>query len=148
MAISFQPLTELIDESLSEDRLMALLSGAFGALGLVLSALGVYGVVAYTVVLRRREIAMRLALGATRVRILTLVLTRVTVLLAIGGIIGIGLNVWAFKYVASLLYDVQPGDPVTLGSSIVILTAVGVLAAGIPAIAASRFEPAALLRES
>jgi ABC-type antimicrobial peptide transport system permease subunit len=147
IALSSQPLATIVDESLAEDRLMASLSGVFGALGLGLSSLGLYGIVAYAVVQRRREIAVRLALGATRGKILTLMLRRVSALLAAGGMAGLALSVWSLKYIASLFYDLQPGDPATLGSSITVLFLVGLLAAAIPAIRASRLDPADGLRD-
>jgi ABC-type antimicrobial peptide transport system permease subunit len=148
IAITFTPLKQQVDAALVQEQIMAMLSASFGALALLLSALGLYGVTAYAVNRRRTEIGIRMAIGAAPARVVRLVLARVTILLGIGVLIGAGASVWASRFVAALLYGLEPRDPVTLVSAAALLTAVGVLAAGLPAYRASRIDPAEVLRES
>ena len=126
---------------------MAMLSGSFGALGLLLSPLGLYGVTAYAMNRRRTEIGIRMAIGAAPARVVRLVLGRVTRLLGTGVVIGAGASLWASRFVAALLYGLEPHDPVTLTSSAAVLAAVGALAGWLPASRASRINPAEVLRE-
>jgi putative ABC transport system permease protein len=148
IAITFTPLKVQVDAALVQERMIALLSGSFGALALLLSALGLYGVAAYAVNRRRTEIGIRLAIGAAPARVVRLVLTRVTILVGIGVLIGAGTSVWASKLVTALLYGVEPRDPVTLIAAALILAIVAVLAGWLPAWRASRIDPAEVLRES
>ena len=127
---------------------MAVLSGSFGALALLLSALGLYGVTAYAVNRRRTEIGIRMAIGAAPARVVRLVLARVTILVGVGVLIGAGTSVWASRLVAALLYGVAPRDPVTLIGATLMLAIVGALAGWLPAWRASRIDPAEVLRES
>jgi putative ABC transport system permease protein len=148
ITITFTPLKQQVDAALVQERIMAIVSGAFGALALLLSALGLYGVTAYAVNRRRTEIGIRLAIGAAPARVVRLVLARVTILLGLGVVIGAGASVWASRLVAALLYGLEPRDPVTLVSSAAVLAAVGALAGWLPAYRASRIDPAEVLRES
>ena len=148
IAITFTPLKQQVDAALVQERIMAMLSGSFGALALLLSALGLYGVTAYAVNRRRTEIGIRMAIGAAPARVVRLVLARVTILLGIGVVIGAGASVWASRFVAALLYGLEPRDPATLVSSAAVLAAVGALAGWLPAYRASRLDPAEVLRES
>jgi ABC-type antimicrobial peptide transport system permease subunit len=148
IAITFTPLKRQVDAALVQERIMAMLSGSFGALALLLSALGLYGVTAYAVNRRRTEIGIRMAIGAAPARVVRLVLTRVTILAGIGVLIGAGTSVWASKLVAALLYGVEPRDPVTLIGAALTLAIVAVLAGWLPAWRASRIDPAEVLRES
>jgi ABC-type antimicrobial peptide transport system permease subunit len=120
----------------------------FGTLALLLAGLGLYGITSYAVTRRRAEIGIRMALGAETTSVLRLVLLRVFVLVAAGIIIGTVASVWSSRFIASLLYDLQPRDMVTLVSAAVTLTAVGALAGWIPAYRASRIDPAQVLRNS
>jgi ABC-type antimicrobial peptide transport system permease subunit len=117
------------------------------ALALLLSALGLYGVTAYAVNRRRTEIGIRMALGAAPARVLRLVLARVAILLGIGVLIGAGASVWASRFIATLLYGLEPRDPASLIASAAVLAAVGALAAWLPAHRASSIHPAEVLRE-
>jgi putative ABC transport system permease protein len=126
---------------------MAILSGSFGALALLLSAVGLYGVTAYAVNRRRTEIGIRMAIGAAPLRVVWLVLARVTIVLSIGLLIGVGASVWASRFVATLLYGLEPGDPVTIASSAAVLVTVGAFAGWLPAYHAARIDPADVLRE-
>ena len=114
---------------------------------LLLAGLGVYGVTSYAVSTRRAEIGIRMALGAEPAGVVRLVLVRVFVLVALGVIIGTAASVWSSQFIASLLYDLQPRDAVTLASAAVTLAAVGAVAGWLPAHRASRIDPAQVLRD-
>jgi predicted permease len=148
LALTFRSLTDQVDASLTQERIVAILAGFFGALALLLAGLGLYGVTSYAVSRRRAEIGIRLALGATPGGVVRLVLARVTILVTIGVAVGAGLSVWASKFVATLLYGLEPRDPVTLVGAAVTLAAVGAMAGWLPAHRASRIDPAAVLRAS
>jgi predicted permease len=148
LAMTFRPLQDRIDASLTRERLVALLSGFFGALALLLAALGLYGVTSYAVTRRRAEIGIRMALGAEPAGVLRLVLVRVFMLVALGVIIGTAMSVWSSQFIASLLYDLHPRDGVTLVTAALTLTAVGAIAGWLPAHRASRIDPTQVLRES
>ena len=146
VALTFRPLSDQLGASLRQERLVAMLAGFFGALALVLSGLGLYGVTAYAVGRRRAEIGIRLALGSTRAAIVQLVLQRVGWLVGIGIAAGAGLSLWLVTYVASLLYGVESRDPWTIIGAAASLAIVGVLAGWLPARRASRVDPTVALR--
>jgi predicted permease len=148
VAFDFRTMTEQVNASLSQERLLAIVSGFFGGLALLLAGLGLYGVTAYAVSRRRTEIGIRMALGAAPARVVRLVLSRVSVLVGVGVLVGAAASVWASKFVATLLYDLEPRDPVTLVGSAAVLAAVGALAGLLPARRASLIAPAQALRES
>jgi putative ABC transport system permease protein len=148
LAFSFRPLAEQVGASITQDRLLAMLSAFFGALALILAGLGLNGMASYAVARRRTEIGVRMALGAGPGRVVRLVLTRVSMLIAAGLIVGAIASVWASTVVASLLYGLEPRDPPTLVGATITLLAVGALAAWLPAYRASRLDPADVLRES
>jgi ABC-type antimicrobial peptide transport system permease subunit len=125
-----------------------MVAGFFGGLALLLAGLGLYGVTSYAVNRRRTEIGIRMALGAAPGGVVRLVLTRVSLLVSAGIIAGCAVSVWAVRFVSTLLYSVQPRDPVTMISAAVALAAVGVLAGWLPAYRASRIDPAEVLRNS
>jgi putative ABC transport system permease protein len=135
-----------VEASLSQERLLAILSGLFGALALLLAGLGLYGVTAYAVSRRRREIGIRMALGAGPNGVVLLVLSRVTVLVGLGVAIGAGVSLWASKFVAALLYGLEPRDPVTLIGAAAMLAAVAGAAGWLPARRASQIDPSVVLR--
>jgi putative ABC transport system permease protein len=147
IATTFTPLKQQVDAALVQERMVAMLSGWFGILALLLSALGLYGVTAYAVNRRRTEIGIRMAIGAAPARVVRLVLARVMVLLGFGVLIGTAASVWASRFIATLLYGLEPRDPATLISSVAALAAVGALAGSLPAYRASRVDPAEVLRE-
>jgi putative ABC transport system permease protein len=148
IAMTFRPMTTVVDESLAQDRLVAVLASFFGVLALLLAGLGLYGVTAYAVARRRGEIGIRMALGAQAAGVVRLVLSRVAVLVGVGVVIGVGASLWASRFVASLLYGLAPHDPATFVGAAFMLAAVAVLAAWIPACRASRIDPAEVLREA
>jgi putative ABC transport system permease protein len=145
--LDFRVLTTQINESLTRDRLMAVLAGAFGFLAAFLAVLGLYGVIAYMVARRRNEIGVRIALGASRGQVIGLVMREAVLLLAIGLTVGTGLAAWAGQAAASLVYGLKPRDPATLGGAIVLLALVALLASYGPALRASRLQPMLALRD-
>jgi ABC-type antimicrobial peptide transport system permease subunit len=147
LTLTFRPLADQVDDSLAQDRLMAMASGFFGTLSLLLAGLGLYGVTAYAVARRRMEIGIRMALGADPAGVVRLVLSRVSVLVGLGVVVGAGLSWWASTFVATLFYDVKPRDPVTLVGAVGMLAAVGAFAGWLPAWRASRIDPAEVLRD-
>jgi ABC-type antimicrobial peptide transport system permease subunit len=113
----------------------------------VLAVLGLYGVIAYMVARRRNEIGVRIALGATRPRVVGLVLREAILLLSLGLAIGVAFAAWAGRAAASLVYGMKPGDPLTLGAAVVLLALVALAASYGPASRASRLQPMDALRE-
>jgi predicted permease len=141
IGVDFTVLTMQIQQSLMRDRLMAALAGAFGLLAALLAVLGLYGVIAYMVARRRNEIGVRIALGATRPRVIRLVLQEALLLLATGLAIGLSLAAWVGQAAASLIYGLKPRDPLTLGTAVALLAAVALAASYGPAWRASRLQP-------
>jgi putative ABC transport system permease protein len=112
--IQFELLSTQIRESLIQDELMATLCGFFGALAVLLAAIGLYGVISYTVAQRTNEIGIRMALGSQRSRVIGLILGEVSILIGIGIAVGVGLALAGGKAAGSLLYGLKAHDPVTL----------------------------------
>jgi putative ABC transport system permease protein len=145
--IEVRTLEEQVATSLSRDRVLALLSGLFGAVALLLSMLGLYGVMAYTVARRKNEIGVRIALGAASTRVVRMVLGDVARVVAIGALVGIAGALAAGKLVASFLYGLEARDPLVLAAATGVLVSVALVAGLIPALRASRVDPVAALRE-
>jgi putative ABC transport system permease protein len=135
-----------LDETLLTDRLIALLSAGFGLLATVLASIGLYGVMAFVVARRRKELGIRLALGAQPGLVIWLVMREVLLLLAIGLAIGIPSAMALGQFVSSQLYGIQPHDPWIAGSTMLLLTIVSAAAGLIPAHRASRIDPILALR--
>ena len=133
-------------ESIRQPRLLAQLLGAFAGLALVLAAIGTYGVLAYMVTQRRREIGIRIALGAVRSQVLTQILEEGLQVTAVGIAIGLTGALALNRLMAALLFGVQPADPVTIALVIAAIAAVAVVASWIPAWRASRVDPNIVLR--
>jgi putative ABC transport system permease protein len=146
-AITLRPLADQVNASLTQERLVATLSGFFGGLALLLAGLGLYGVTAYAVNRRRTEIGIRMALGAQPRSVVRMVLGRVAVLVAIGVAIGAAASWWAARFVATLLYGLAPRDAATFVGAALVLAIIGGLAGLIPAARAARIDPARVLRE-
>jgi predicted permease len=142
----FRTLDEQVSRSLNTERMLAALSGSFGALALLLSLVGLYGVMSFVVTQRTREIGIRLALGATRLAAVRLVLRDALLMVAAG--IAIALPcVWALgRLVESQLYDIKPTDPAAIATATLILCAATLAAALIPARRASAVNPTEALR--
>jgi len=148
LALTFRPLADQVNAAMTQERVVAMLSGFFGVLALLLAALGLYGVTAYAVSQRRAEIGVRMALGAAPARVMRLVLRRVGILVLLGVLAGVGLSWWAATFVSSLLFGLEPRDPTTLAGAAVTLALIGALAGWIPAYRATRIDPAEVLREA
>ena len=137
---------EQVDSSLSAQRLIATLSGLFAGLATILAAIGLYGVMAYTVTRRTREIGIRLALGAGRRNVLRLVMREVAILTATGMVIALPAAVAAARLLRSELYGVGPSDPLSIAAALIALVSVALLAGYIPAERAARVNPNVALR--
>jgi predicted permease len=148
LSFSSRPIEQDVKAALTQERLLAMLSSFLGGLALLLSALGLYGMTAHAAARRRSEIGIRVALGATPVRVLRMVLLRTLTVIGVGMFAGVVASVWASRFIASLLFGVQPASPVTIGAAGLILLAVAVVASAIPAVRASRSDPARALREA
>ncbi len=144
---AIEPLGELLGSQMGQERMMALLSGAFGALALLMAAVGLYGVIAYSVQQRTHEIGIRVALGATRGHVSGLLMRDVAVMLAAGLVLG-GAGALAIgKSLDALLFGVTAHDPAMLATSAGILSLVAVFAAHRPARRAGRLDPMQALRQ-
>src|SRR5262249_45805096 len=135
-----------LDETLLSDRLIALLSAGFGLLATVLASVGLYGVMAFVVARRKKELGIRLALGAQRTLIIWSVMREGLLLLAIGRAVGIPTGLGLGRFVASQLYGIQPRDPSIAIATMLLLTLVSAAAGLIPAHRASRIDPILALR--
>jgi predicted permease len=145
--LSFRLLDDQVSASMTQERLVAMLAGFFGVLGLLLAAVGLYGVTSYAVSSRRAEIGIRMALGATAKGVVAMVLRRVAWLVGMGIAIGACLSAWAATFVRTLLYGLDARDPLTFTGAAILLVLVAALAAWIPARHASRIDPMLALRQ-
>jgi putative ABC transport system permease protein len=141
-------MNDVLDASLAARRFSAELVGGFAGLALLLASIGIYGLLAYLVGQRSREIGLRIALGAGRADILRLIVTKGVVLAGIGIIAGVLLSASTASMMASLLYGVRPRDPVVFLVVPVLLFAVAALASYIPAWRATKADPMFALREA
>jgi len=148
LTTSFRPLEDFISAAMSQERLIAMLSGFFGALALLLAALGLYGVTAYAVVRRRGEIGIRLALGASPAAVVRGILSRTGLLVGAGIIVGGAASWWASRFVSALMFGIPATDKTTIVGAMLVLAVVSALAGWIPARRAARIDPAEALRES
>ncbi len=144
--VQFNVLRTQIRDSLVQDELIATLCGFFGALAVLLAAIGLYGVISYTVTQRTNEIGIRMALGAPRSGIIRLILGEVSLMIGIGVVAGAVLTLAGGKAAGSLLYGLKADDPMTLALAVIILAAVGLAASFVPARRASRLDPMTALR--
>jgi putative ABC transport system permease protein len=147
IALEFTTLHDQVATSLARPRLLAVLSGFFGALALLLAVIGLYGTMSYSVARRRSEIGIRVALGAARAGILRMVAGEAGVVVAIGVSLGALLALAATRLVAAFLYGVTASDPLTLALSALILAAVAMAAGLVPAWRAADVDPMVALRE-
>ena len=135
-----------VRENVFLDRMISTLSASFAVLATLLAAVGLYGVLAYTVSQRTREIGLRMALGADSGRVRFMILKQVGWMTLVGVIVGVTGAYYLGKAAASLLFQLEPYDPLVIGSSVVVLTLVALGAGYIPAYRASRVQPMQALR--
>jgi predicted permease len=137
---------ELLDRQLQQERIVAQLSTFFGALALVLASMGLYGVLSYAVARRTNEIGIRMAIGAAGGSVVWMILRETLLLVAVGAVVGIGASMWLARLVASRMFGVSAGDPLTMLVAAVTLTVVAMLAACFPAMRAAKVDPMVALR--
>jgi predicted permease len=135
-----------VDAALVQERLLGAVGGFFSLLALVLSAVGLHGLLAYVVDQRTAEIGIRMALGAERSAVVWMILGRSLWLVAIGLAVGIPAALWAVRPLGSLLYGLEPADTTTLATGVMVLVATAILASYIPARRASSIDPITALR--
>ncbi len=135
-----------VSENVFLDRLITTLSAAFACVATILAAIGLYGVLAYTVAQRTREFGLRMALGADPARVRMLVMRQVGWMTLAGAVIGVGLALWLGSAASNLLYEIKGNDLGVLGISAVVLSVVALAAGLVPAIRASRIDPMRALR--
>jgi ABC-type antimicrobial peptide transport system permease subunit len=149
VAITMRPLADRVRGTIVQEKLVAILSGFFGGLALLLAGVGLYGVTAYGVSCRRTEIGVRMALGAEPAGVIRLILGRVVWLVGAGVVAGAAVSYWAAKYLGpALLFGLQGRDTRTFVTAAIVLIAVGLITAWLPAKRASRIDPTRVLRES
>jgi ABC-type antimicrobial peptide transport system permease subunit len=134
--------------ALSQERLVAALSGFFGALAALLAGLGLYGITSYGISRRQTEIGVRLALGGSSSNIVRLVLARTAALVSVGLLTGIVASVWLSQFVSALLYGLAPRNIANLLTSAAILLIVAAASVALPARRATQVDPAELLRRT
>jgi len=147
IVVQYQTMDSVVAATLVRDRLMATLSGFFGALAVLIAAIGLYGVMAYTVVRRRVEIGIRMALGADRRSVVAMVAREALLLLVAGATAGLAAAIPGAKMASTLLYGLQPSDVPTLTASVALLALITMAASCIPAWRATRVAPTVALRE-
>jgi predicted permease len=135
-----------VDEILVQERLFARLSGFFGLLALLLSSIGIYGVMSYSVARRTNEMGIRMALGALRGDVIRLVLRETLVLVVAGLGLGLGAALLTTTLISKMLYGLAPNDPFTIAFSILVLISIAALAGYLPARRAARVDPMIALR--
>ena len=139
-------LADQVDASIVPERLMATLSALFGALGSLLAAIGLYGLLAYTVAQRTNEIGIRVALGATRSDMARMVLTEALLMSSGGLVIGVPIAYWSKRFAASLIADLPLENAFPIAFGAVTMIAIALLAAYVPAHRAARVDPMEALR--
>jgi predicted permease len=144
--VRLRGMEDVFAESIERPRLLAQLLATFAGLALLLAAIGTYGVLSYLVAERRREIGIRMALGADRSTVLAQVMKQGLVLAAIGITVGVVVATGLTRLIASLLFGVQATDPATLAAVVATIGVVAVIACGLPAWRASRMDPNVALR--
>jgi putative ABC transport system permease protein len=147
LSLRYTTLADQLSGSLMRERLLATLSGFFGALALLLAAVGLYGTMAYSVARRRNEIGIRIALGAVRARVMRLVLGEVGRLVALGVLLGGAAAALGVRWMTPFLFGVAPSDPAIWVGSALTLAAAALAAGALPAWRAARLDPMSALRE-
>jgi ABC-type antimicrobial peptide transport system permease subunit len=145
-AYSVKTLDNQLNDSLVQERLVASLSELFGLLALLLTCVGLYGLMAYTVNRRTGEIGIRMALGAERGRIARMILRETLLLVACGLAIGLPVAALASRLIAAQLFGLRPVDPVTFSAACLVMAAVAITASYLPARRAASIDPMRALR--
>lgn len=140
-------MTQQLDLPLFPARMAAAALGAFGSLALILAATGIYGVMAYAVSRRTREIGIRMAIGASQWQVLAMIGRRALLLIGSGTMIGLGLALGVARLLQQILYGVEPTDPVTYATVFLMILAIALVACCIPAMRAIRINPVSALRQ-
>jgi predicted permease len=143
---TLKPAQALIDDSIVAERIVAELATLLGVLALLLAAIGLYGVMSYSVARRTGEIGIRIALGASQRSVATMILREIVVLVAIGSVVGSAGALGLAHFVESLMFGLAPRDPVTLVAAIAVLLLVALVAGYLPARRAARIDPVVALR--
>ncbi|HEX6731652.1 MAG TPA: FtsX-like permease family protein, partial [Pyrinomonadaceae bacterium] len=146
MFSGIKTIPQLIDQSLILENLLAKLSSFFGVLALLLAAIGLYGVMAYAVVRRTKEIGIRMALGAQPGSVRRMVMRETLRLVIVGVLIGVPTAFAATRLISSLLYGLTPNDPITVSVAILVIVVSAILAGFLPARTASRVDPLIALK--
>ena len=144
--IEFRTMEQLVDRSVFARRFTVLLVAGFAAFGLILSCLGIYAVISYSVSQRTQEIGIRMALGATPARLRTTIFGETGVLVVLGVILGVPASWMASRAIRGLLFDVGSSDPATYAVVLAVMSVVAVLAGYVPARRATQVDPAVALR--
>jgi ABC-type antimicrobial peptide transport system permease subunit len=144
--VSLEPLAAAVNRTLAPERLVSWLSMGFGIVAILLTSVGLYGILAYNVVRKTKEFGIRMALGAGRLTIVRMLMTEAVLLVGIGLMLGLAAAVSFGNLAAKLLFGVQPRDTMTFASATLILVLVAIAAGYIPARRATRVEPATALR--
>ena len=145
--VGLQTVNEVIGFSLRTERLVASLSAVYGGLATLLAAIGLYGVLAYAVTRRTREMGIRMALGATRANVVGMVMREALVMVISGVVVGVPLALALGELIRSQLFGLHPRDPLTLSGAVLVLTVAGCLAGFLPALRASGVNPTTALRQ-
>lgn len=141
-----QTIEARINESLQQERLVSTLASWLGLLGTVLAAIGLYGMISYSVVQRTREIGTRMALGATPGHVLRTFVRKALAVTCAGVVLGLPLSLLAARVFARFLYGLSPADPLTVAVATALLLLIAALAAIVPAFRAARVDPLSALR--
>jgi putative ABC transport system permease protein len=144
--LEFHTLSEQVNDSMVQERLLALLSGFFGALALLLAMIGIYGTLSYLVTERQNEFGVRMALGAQPGSILRLVMRDVIAVLAAGVVVGAGISLASTRLLQQMLFGLSPRDAATIAAAAAVLSAVALLAGYLPARRATKVDPMVALR--
>jgi putative ABC transport system permease protein len=139
-------MSTVLSASVSDRRLIMVLMGSFGVLALLLAAVGLYGVVSYSVAQRTREMGVRIAIGASRSSVLSLVVGEGLRLVAVGAVLGLLISLALTRWMATLLYAIGPRDATMFAAAAVTLLITGLLASYVPARRATRIDPVNALR--
>jgi predicted permease len=145
--VEVRTLREEVETSLWQERLLAWLSALFGGFAAVLAGIGLYGALDFAVKARRREVGVRVALGASPLRVVRLLSREMLLLVAAGALAGVAVYAVAARWISQMLYHVTPSDPMALGSALLFIAMVALLAIGFPVWRAVRIDSASALRD-